>query len=87
MLGEGSDALPARRVDSILRLYRRGCWSGLRRPWNLSPPRCSILFFRGTESGVDNSQILSIFLRGALGSRGRKRARRAANFLSGNAVS
>jgi uncharacterized membrane protein YebE (DUF533 family) len=32
---------------------------------------------------VDNSQLLSIFLRGALGSRGRKRARRAANFLSG----
>jgi uncharacterized membrane protein YebE (DUF533 family) len=32
---------------------------------------------------VDNSQILSIFLRGALGSRGRKRARRAVNFLSG----
>jgi uncharacterized membrane protein YebE (DUF533 family) len=32
---------------------------------------------------VDNSQILSIFLRGALGSRGRKRARRAANFLGG----
>jgi uncharacterized membrane protein YebE (DUF533 family) len=32
---------------------------------------------------VDNSEILSIFLRGALGSRGRKRARRAANFLSG----
>jgi tellurite resistance protein len=32
---------------------------------------------------VDTSQILSIFLRGALGSRGRKRARRAANFLTG----
>lgn len=32
---------------------------------------------------MDNSQILSIFLRGALGSRGRKRARKAANFLSG----
>jgi uncharacterized membrane protein YebE (DUF533 family) len=32
---------------------------------------------------VDNSQLLSIFLRGALGSRGRKRARRAATFLSG----
>lgn len=32
---------------------------------------------------MDNSEILSIFLRGALGSRGRKRARRAANFLSG----
>jgi uncharacterized membrane protein YebE (DUF533 family) len=35
------------------------------------------------NAGVDNSEILSIFLRGALGSRGRKRARRAANFLSG----
>jgi len=33
---------------------------------------------------VDTTQILSIFLRGAMGSRGRKRARRAANFLSGN---
>ncbi|HUE89268.1 MAG TPA: DUF533 domain-containing protein [Vicinamibacterales bacterium] len=33
---------------------------------------------------MDTSQILSIFLRGAMGSRGRKRARRAANFLSGN---
>jgi uncharacterized membrane protein YebE (DUF533 family) len=33
---------------------------------------------------VDSSQILSIFLRGALGSRGRKRARKAARFLSGN---
>ena len=32
---------------------------------------------------MDNSQILSIFLRGALGSRGRKRARKAVNFLSG----
>jgi hypothetical protein len=32
---------------------------------------------------LDNDQILSIFLRGALGSRGRKRARRAARFLSG----
>ncbi len=32
---------------------------------------------------MDNSEFLSIFLRGALGSRGRKRARRAANFLSG----
>jgi uncharacterized membrane protein YebE (DUF533 family) len=32
---------------------------------------------------VNNSEILSIFLRGALGSRGRKRARRAASFLSG----
>jgi uncharacterized membrane protein YebE (DUF533 family) len=33
---------------------------------------------------VNNSEILSIFLRGALGSRGRKRARRAANFLGGH---
>jgi uncharacterized membrane protein YebE (DUF533 family) len=33
---------------------------------------------------VDTTQILSIFLKGAMGSRGRKRARRAANFLSGN---
>lgn len=33
---------------------------------------------------MDNSQILSMFLRGAMGSRGRKRARKAANFLSGN---
>ena len=33
---------------------------------------------------MDTSQVLSIFLRGALGSRGRKRARRAANFFSGN---
>jgi uncharacterized membrane protein YebE (DUF533 family) len=33
---------------------------------------------------VDNSQILSMFLRGALGSRGRKRARKAARFLSGH---
>jgi uncharacterized membrane protein YebE (DUF533 family) len=32
---------------------------------------------------VDTSQILSIFLRGALGSRGRKRARKAARFLTG----
>jgi uncharacterized membrane protein YebE (DUF533 family) len=32
---------------------------------------------------MDSRDILSIFLRGALGSRGRKRARRAANFLSG----
>ena len=47
------------------------------------PVPCSILFFRGTNAGVDNSQILSIFLRGALGSRGRKRARRAASFLTG----
>ena len=34
---------------------------------------------------MDNSQILSIFLRGALGSRGRKRARKATSFLSGRA--
>lgn len=33
---------------------------------------------------MDTSQILSIFLKGAMGSRGRKRARRAANFLGGN---
>jgi uncharacterized membrane protein YebE (DUF533 family) len=33
---------------------------------------------------VDTTQVLSIFLRGAMGSRGRKRARRAANFLGGN---
>lgn len=33
---------------------------------------------------MDTSQILSIFLKGALGSRGRKRARRAARFLGGN---
>jgi uncharacterized membrane protein YebE (DUF533 family) len=33
---------------------------------------------------VDTTQILSIFLKGAMGSRGRKRARRAANFLGGN---
>lgn len=32
---------------------------------------------------MDTSDVLSIFLRGALGSRGRKRARRAASFLSG----
>ena len=44
---------------------------------------CSILFFKGTNAGVNNSQLLDIFVRGALGSRGRKRARRAANFLSG----
>ena len=33
---------------------------------------------------MDTSQILSIFLKGAMGSRGRKRARRAARFLGGN---
>jgi uncharacterized membrane protein YebE (DUF533 family) len=33
---------------------------------------------------VDSSQILSLFVKGALGSRGRKRARRAARFLGGN---
>jgi uncharacterized membrane protein YebE (DUF533 family) len=33
---------------------------------------------------LDTSQILSLFIRGALGSRGRKRARRAARFLGGN---
>lgn len=33
---------------------------------------------------MDTSQILSIFLKGAIGSRGRKRARKAARFLGGN---
>jgi uncharacterized membrane protein YebE (DUF533 family) len=33
---------------------------------------------------VDTGQILSIFLRGALGIRGRKRARRAARFVTGH---
>lgn len=33
---------------------------------------------------MDTSDILSIFLRGAMGSRGRKRARRALNFLGGH---
>jgi uncharacterized membrane protein YebE (DUF533 family) len=33
---------------------------------------------------VDTSQLLSIFLKGAMGSRGRKRARKAAKFLGGN---
>jgi uncharacterized membrane protein YebE (DUF533 family) len=33
---------------------------------------------------VDTSQILSIFLKGAMGSRGRKRARKAMKFLGGN---
>jgi tellurite resistance protein len=33
---------------------------------------------------VDTSDIVSIFLRGAIGGRGRKRARRAVNFLTGN---
>jgi uncharacterized membrane protein YebE (DUF533 family) len=33
---------------------------------------------------VDASDIMSIFLRGAVGRRGRKRARRAVNFLTGN---
>jgi uncharacterized membrane protein YebE (DUF533 family) len=32
---------------------------------------------------VDTTELLSVFVRGAIGSRGRKRARRAANFLSG----
>ena len=36
------------------------------------------------ERRVDTSDILSIFLKGAIGSRGRKRARKAANFLSGH---
>jgi uncharacterized membrane protein YebE (DUF533 family) len=33
---------------------------------------------------VDQSQLLSMFLRGAMGSKGRKRARKAAKFLGGN---
>jgi uncharacterized membrane protein YebE (DUF533 family) len=33
---------------------------------------------------VDTSQILTMFLSGAMGSRGRKRARKAAGFLGGN---
>jgi uncharacterized membrane protein YebE (DUF533 family) len=33
---------------------------------------------------VDTSDILSIFLKGAIGSRGRKRARKALNFLDGH---
>ncbi len=33
---------------------------------------------------MDTADILSIFLRGAIGRRGRKRARRAVNFLTGN---
>jgi uncharacterized membrane protein YebE (DUF533 family) len=33
---------------------------------------------------VDTSQLLTIFLKGAMGSRGRKRARKAARFLGGN---
>jgi uncharacterized membrane protein YebE (DUF533 family) len=33
---------------------------------------------------VDTSQLLSIFLKGAMGSKGRKRARKAARFLGGN---
>jgi uncharacterized membrane protein YebE (DUF533 family) len=33
---------------------------------------------------VDATEIVSIFLRGALGGRGRKRARRAVNFLTGH---
>ena len=33
---------------------------------------------------MDTSQLLSIFLKGAMGSRGRKRARKAAKFLGGN---
>lgn len=37
-----------------------------------------------TNSGVDTSDILSIFVKGAIGSRGRKRARKAAQFLSGH---
>jgi uncharacterized membrane protein YebE (DUF533 family) len=33
---------------------------------------------------VDTGDILSVFLKGAIGSRGRKRARKALNFLGGN---
>jgi uncharacterized membrane protein YebE (DUF533 family) len=33
---------------------------------------------------VDTSDVVSIFLRGAIGGRGRKRARRAVNFLTGH---
>ena len=33
---------------------------------------------------MDTGQLLSIFLKGAMGSRGRKRARKAARFLGGN---
>lgn len=33
---------------------------------------------------METSQLLSMFLRGAIGSRGRKRARKAARFLGGN---
>jgi uncharacterized membrane protein YebE (DUF533 family) len=33
---------------------------------------------------LDTSDVVSIFLRGAIGRRGRKRARRAINFLTGN---
>lgn len=33
---------------------------------------------------MDTSQLLSIFLKGAMGSRGRKRARKASKFLGGN---
>lgn len=40
--------------------------------------------FQGYGSGVDTSDVVSIFLRGALGRRGRKRARRAVNFLTGH---
>jgi uncharacterized membrane protein YebE (DUF533 family) len=38
----------------------------------------------GAPASVDTTQILSMFLRGAMGSRGRKRARKAARFLGGN---
>jgi uncharacterized membrane protein YebE (DUF533 family) len=33
---------------------------------------------------VDTSQLLTVFLKGAMGSKGRKRARKAAKFLGGN---
>jgi len=47
-------------------------------------PRLAAQSARRGANSVNNSEILSIFLRGALGSRGRKRARRAANFLGGH---
>jgi uncharacterized membrane protein YebE (DUF533 family) len=36
------------------------------------------------QAKVDTGQILSLFLKGAMGSKGRKRARKAAKFLGGN---
>jgi uncharacterized membrane protein YebE (DUF533 family) len=40
--------------------------------------------FREERVEVDTSDVVSIFLRGAVGRRGRKRARRAVNFLTGH---